>query len=58
MLIMYRGYELVPVRVGEGWKVHIHSGGKPIATTMHFAAEDPAMAEAKRIADDLRAGRR
>jgi hypothetical protein len=51
MLIMYRGYELVPVKVGEGWKVHVHSGGKPIATTMHFTTEEAATAEAKRIAD-------
>jgi hypothetical protein len=58
MLIMYRGYELVPVKVGEGWKVHIHSGGKLIATTMHFTTEDAALAEAKKIADDFRAGRR
>jgi hypothetical protein len=58
MLIMYRGYELAPVKVGEGWKVHIHSGGKPIATTIHFATEATALAEARKIEDDLRAGRR
>jgi hypothetical protein len=58
MMIIYRGYELVPVQVGEGWKVHIHSGGKPVAATMLIATEESAMAEAKKIADDLRAGRR
>jgi hypothetical protein len=58
MLIMYRGYELVPTKVGDGWRVHIHSGGKPIAATTLVAEEDQAVAEAKRIADDIRAGRR
>jgi hypothetical protein len=58
MLIMYRGYELVPVKIGDGWKVHIHSGGKPITTTMLIATEETAMDEAKKIADDFRAGRR
>jgi hypothetical protein len=58
MIIMYRGFELVPVKVGEGWKVHIHSGGKPVAATMLIATEESALAEAKMIADDFRAGRR
>ena len=56
MFIMYRGYELVPVKVGEGWKVPIHSGGKPVAATMLIATEESALAEAKKIADDFRAG--
>lgn len=55
---MYCGYELVRTRVGDGWKVNIHSGGKPIAATMLTAQEDKAVAEAKKIADDLRARRR
>src|ERR1700738_3988831 len=40
MLIMYRGYQLVPVRSNESWQVKLFSGGKLIATTMVFATED------------------
>jgi hypothetical protein len=57
MLITYRGYELLPVKVGEAWKIHIRSGGKPIATTMLTATEEVGPTEAKKIADDFRAGR-
>jgi hypothetical protein len=57
MLITYRGYELLPVKIGAAWKVHIRSGGKPIATTMLTATEEAGLTEAKKIADDFRAGR-
>lgn len=58
MLIMYRGFELVPVKDGEKWQAQIFSGGRGIRTTMPFAREEPAMAEAKKIVDEIRASRR
>jgi hypothetical protein len=54
ILIMYRGYELVPVRSDERWQVQIFSGGKLITTTMLCATEDSAMAEAKKDVDGFR----
>ena len=58
MLIMYRGFELVPVKDGEKWQAHIFSGGRRITTTMPFAREEPAMIEAKNIVDNIRGSRR
>jgi hypothetical protein len=54
MLIMYRDYQLVPVKSNEGWQVKIFSGGKLITTTMLFATEDSAMAEARKDVDGFR----
>jgi hypothetical protein len=54
MLIMYRGYELVPVKDGEKWQAQIFSSGRRITTTMPFAQEEPATAEAKKIVDEIR----
>jgi hypothetical protein len=58
MLIMYRGYELVPVKDGENWQTQIFSGGRRIMTTMPFALEERATSEAKKIADEIRSSRR
>ena len=58
MLIMYRGYELVPVKDGEKWQAQIFSGGRRITTTMPFALEEPATTEAKKIVDEIRSPRR
>jgi hypothetical protein len=58
MFIMYRGFELVPVKDGEKWEAQIFSGSKRIAKTMPCAREEPAMTEAKRIVDDIRSSRR
>ena len=33
MLIMYRGFELVPVKDGERWQAQVFSGGRRIAAT-------------------------
>jgi hypothetical protein len=57
MLIMYRGFELVPVKDGEKWQAQVFSGSKRLAATSPFADEDAAMSEAKRIADEFRSGR-
>ena len=57
MLIMYRGYQLVPVRSNESWQVKLFSGGKLIATTMLFLTEDSAMAEARKDVDEFRSAR-
>jgi hypothetical protein len=58
MLIVYRGYELVPIKDGEYWHAQIFSGGRRITDTMPFAREEPAMAEAKKIVDEMRDSRR
>jgi hypothetical protein len=58
MLIMYRGYELVPVKDGEQWQAQIFSRGRPITTTMPFAQEEPATADAKKIVDEICSSRR
>jgi hypothetical protein len=58
MFIMYRGFELVPVKDGEKWQTKIFSGSKQITTTMPFAREEPAMTEAKQIVDEIRSFRR
>ena len=57
MLIIYRGYQLVPVRSNESWQAKPFSGGKLIATTMLFATEDLAMAEARKDVDGFRSAR-
>jgi hypothetical protein len=57
MLIMYRGYQLVPVRSNESWQVQIFSGGRRITTTTLFATEDSAMAEARKDVDGFRSAR-
>jgi hypothetical protein len=56
MLIVYRGFELVPVKDGERWQAQIFSGGRPVAATPPCAAEEPAMSEAKKIVDGIRGG--
>jgi hypothetical protein len=58
MLITYRGHDLVPVKDGEEWEAQIFSGGRRITQTMHFAREEPAITEAKKIVDDMRCSRR
>lgn len=58
MLIMYRGYELVPVKVGDMWQVQVSSGGRRIAVTPTHTTEEPAMREARELADDIRNSRR
>jgi hypothetical protein len=57
MLIMHKGCQLVPVKAGDNWQVQIFSGGKLITTTMPFASEGAAMAEARGAVDGLRSGR-
>jgi hypothetical protein len=54
MLIMYRGYELVPIKDGEKWQAQLFSGGKRITTTIPFAHEEVAITQAKKIADEIR----
>ena len=54
MLIMYRGFELVPVKTGELWQAQISSGGRRVAVTPPYHGEEPAMSEAKRIVDGIR----
>jgi hypothetical protein len=54
MFIVYRGFEVVPVKDGEKWQAQIFSGGKRITTTPPAAAEEPAMTEAKKIVDEIR----
>jgi hypothetical protein len=51
MFKTYQGYELVSEKGVENWQVQILSGGKPITTTMLFADEDAAFAEARKIVD-------
>jgi hypothetical protein len=57
MLIMYRGYQPVPVRSNESWQVKLFSGGKLIAATMLFATKDLAMAEARKNVVGFRSAR-
>jgi hypothetical protein len=54
MLIMYRGFELVPVKAGELWQAQISSGGRRVAITPAHQGEEPAMSEARRIVDGIR----
>jgi hypothetical protein len=54
MLIMYRGFELVPVKTGEMWQAQISSGGRRIAFTPLHHGEEMAMSEAKGIVDGIR----
>jgi len=48
MLIMYRDYQ------NESWQVNIFSSGTLITTTMLYATEDLAMAEARKDLDGFR----
>jgi hypothetical protein len=57
MLIMYRGFTLVPIKDGEKSQAQIFSGGRRITTTIPFASEEPAMIEAKRLVDEMRNSR-
>jgi hypothetical protein len=52
-LIVYRRFELAPVKDGEKWQVKIFSDGTAITTTMLFASEDSAVTEAKNIVDGM-----
>jgi hypothetical protein len=54
MLIMHRGFELVPFKDGEKWLAQIFSGGRRIATTMPFFSEELAMTEARKFVDEMR----
>ena len=58
MIIMYRGYELVPVKDNEEWVAQIFSGGRRITKTMPLSSEEPAIAEARKIVDHMRDTRR
>jgi len=58
MLIMYRGFEVVPVKNAEMWQARIFSGCKQIATTILLPDEDSAMTDAKKIVDGIRGFRR
>jgi len=58
MLIMYRGFELVPVRAEDKWQMQISSGGRPVRLTPTYSTEELAMREARRIADEIRRARR
>jgi len=57
MLIMYRGFELVPIKDGEKWQAQIFSGSKRMGATALCADEEAAMREARKIADDYRSRR-
>ena len=57
MLIMYRGFELVPIKNGEKWQAQVFSGSKRMAATPPYADEETAMSEAKKIADEFRSRR-
>jgi hypothetical protein len=57
MLIMYRGFELVPVKADEMWQAQISSGGRRIWVTPPCGGEEPAMSEARKIVDGIRASR-
>jgi hypothetical protein len=48
---MYQGYELISVKSAKNWQVQIVSGGKLISTTMLFADEETALAEAKKAVE-------
>ena len=54
MLVMHRGFQLVPFTDGEKWQAQIFSGSNRITTTMPFACEELAMTEARKIADEIR----
>ncbi len=54
MLVMHRGFQLVPFRDGKKWQAQIFSGGRSITTTMPFFCEELAMREAKAIVDGIR----
>jgi hypothetical protein len=54
MLIMYRGFEIVPVKAGEMWQAQVSSGGRRVAVTPSHHGEEPAMSEARRIVDGIR----
>jgi hypothetical protein len=54
MLIMYRDYQLVPVKSNEGWQVKIFLGSKLVTTTMFSDTEESAMAEARKDVDVFR----
>jgi hypothetical protein len=58
MLIMCRGFELVPIRAGDKWQMQICSGGRPVRLTPTYSTEEQAMREARRIADEMRISRR
>jgi hypothetical protein len=58
MLIMHRGFELVPVKVGDMWQVQVSSGGRPTAVTPIYLTEEQALREARKIADGIRDSRR
>jgi len=58
MLIMYRGFELVPLKVGEMWQAQISSGGRRITVTPPCPTEEQAMTEARKAADGIRGSRR
>jgi hypothetical protein len=58
MLIMYRGFELVPIKADDKWQAQISSGGKPIGFTPAYVTEEQAMREARRISDEVRNSRR
>jgi hypothetical protein len=58
MLIMYRGFALVPVKDGEGWQTQVFSGGRPMAATPPSDNEEQAMSDAKKLVDGLRCCRR
>ena len=53
-LIIYKSFELVPVKDGEKWYVKIFSSGKRVTTTMLFDGEELATTEAKKIVDESR----
>jgi hypothetical protein len=58
MLIMYRGFELVPIQSEDKWQMQVSSGGRPVRLTPTYTTEEQAMREARRIADEIRIARR
>jgi hypothetical protein len=58
MLIMYRGFELVPIQAEDKWQMQVSSGGRPVRLTPTYTTEEQAMREARRIADEIRIARR
>jgi hypothetical protein len=54
MLVMYRGFEIVPVKTGEMWRAQISSSGRRVAVTPAHRGDEPAMSEARRIVDGIR----
>ena len=55
-MIIYKGFELVPIEDGEKWHVKIFSSGKRVMTTMLLAGEELAVTEAKNMVDESRPG--